>query len=150
MSIKEGMIIRNEKFEVIPYSKEREIECVLFSPTNGYSKYHLSDKDIDIIWSSGHRLHFISFKYKDVEIKRIKGPRLQSVKDQLNVYLSMSKEEIMQQAQSAGESEIDVLTEKLTALKESKSQLHEQIFTLKKDVTNLLNSIEEIRASLDS
>lgn len=147
MSIKDGMIIRNEMFEVIPFSEERKIECFLHTP-NEYDKNHLADKNIDIRWYRDRNRNYASFLYKDIEIKRIKAAELLAVKDQLNVFLKMPQSEIETLAEIAGKTRIDELSVQIRSLGDSKAGLHRQIIELQVSLENLSTSIDEVRKSL--
>ena len=112
MSVKRNCIVKNEKFELFAYEKERPLNFVLEHATYDASKfkYHIAESGVDVLWTNGtYQKDYISFSYKVIEFKRILYPTIQGVVEQLNLFLKMSESEIELLAEKAGKTKVDEL-----------------------------------------
>jgi hypothetical protein len=125
------IVRNNNNFELIEYGNQQPKDFVFDYPQYNGSihghRYHIVENSVDIHWTHGtYQGHYVSFKHKGIEFKRIGGPTLQVVMEQLNHLLGISENEIELLAEGAAKNKINVLKGEIAAIEESKKMLRKE------------------------
>ena len=130
-------IIRSEKkFKVIVLAEDDNYPAnLVIRPqkyNTGTSSFQLSENDIKMSWTNGtYQGHRVSFLFKDVEIKAIKAPQIQSICDYLNKFSCMEKQELDKLYIEAQKGLKSKLEEEIELLKAERNSLSDEISKLK-------------------
>jgi hypothetical protein len=130
-------IIRSEKkFKVIVLDEDDNYPAnLVIKPqeyNTGTSSFQLSENDIKMFWTNGtYQGHSVSFFFKDVKIKAIKAPQIQSICDYLNKFSCMEKQELDKLYIEAQKGLKSKLEEEIELLKAERNSLSDEILKLK-------------------